>query len=77
MTVVDETPHEVTTTDQSCQSCRMIGTTVCLGVSGHLVYTSCSQRGVGPVAARPLYRVFVLACAGGFAALGVARALVD
>ena len=72
MTVVDGSEKS-----QSCLTCRMIGTTVCLGVSAHLVYSSTKQRGVGPMAASPMSRAFVLAFAGGFAALGVARAVVN
>jgi len=62
---------------QSCLSCRVIGTTVCLGVSAHLVYSSTQRRGVGPMAASPMSRAFILAFAGGFAALGVARAVLE
>lgn len=62
--------------EKSCLTCRVIGTTVCLGLSAYFVQASSKHSGMHPVGASPMSRVFILACAGGFAALGVARALV-
>ena len=58
-------------TTADCMSCRLIGTTVSLGASVYLlafVY--------GPKSPVGLHRNMTLAFAGGFAALGLARALV-
>lgn len=54
-----------------CLSCKIIGTTVSLGASGYLLQTVYSSK--PPIG---FHRVLMLAFAGGFAALGVARALV-
>lgn len=62
---------------QSCLTCRVIGTTVCLGLSAHLVHTASQQTSGHHAMGSPMSRAFILAFAGGFAALGVARALIE
>jgi hypothetical protein len=54
-----------------CLSCRVTGTIVCLALSA----STAVQHYARP-AASPITRALTLAAAGGFAALGVARALV-
>lgn len=54
-----------------CVSCRITGTVVCLGLSAYLT----AQTYARPPSS-PAHRIFSLAFAGGFAALGVVRALV-
>ena len=51
----------------SCTSCKVIGTTTCLGLSAYFVVQSKKQ-------ASPVGRTVVLGVAGGLAALGLARA---
>lgn len=53
-----------------CTACRVTGTGVCLGLSAYLT----AQTYARPPASTA-HRIFTLAFAGGFAALGVARAL--
>lgn len=53
-----------------CTACRVTGTVVCLGLSAYLAAQAYARPPVSPA-----HRAFTLAFAGGFAALGVARAL--
>ncbi len=59
-----------TTPEGDCWKCRVTGTAVCLGASAYLLAQNYAQ----PSASR-VHRMFTLLFAGGFAALGVARAL--
>jgi hypothetical protein len=54
-----------------CLSCRITGTVVCLGLSAYLTLQTYARPPTSPA-----QRIFTLAFAGGFAALGVTRALV-
>lgn len=54
-----------------CLSCRITGTAVCLGLSAYLTVQTYARPPTSPA-----QRTFTLAFAGGFAALGIARALV-
>lgn len=59
--------------DGDCTSCRVIGTTVCLGTSGTLAAQL--YRGV-PAVTGPAHRVVLLTFTAGFAVLGVVRAVI-
>lgn len=54
-----------------CLSCRVIGTVVPLAASGYLLAFKYSRK-----PPQGLHSIFTLAFAGGFAALGVTRALI-
>jgi len=54
-----------------CLSCRITGTVVCLGLSAYLTLQTYARPPTSPT-----QRIFSLAFAGGFAALGIARAIV-
>jgi hypothetical protein len=56
-----------------CTSCRVVGTTVCLGTSATLAAQL--YRGVPPVRS-PVHRAALAAFSAGFAALGVLRAAI-
>ena len=59
------------TTVTDCMSCRVTGTLVCLTCSGYLtsqLYTKAPIRGI--------HRLMTVTFATGFAALGVARAVI-
>jgi hypothetical protein len=62
---------EENTSRPDCLSCRITGTVVCLGLSAYLTLHTYAKPPTSPA-----QRIFTLAFAGGFAALGVARALV-
>jgi hypothetical protein len=54
-----------------CLSCRITGTVVCLGLSAYLTAQTYARPPTSPT-----QRIFTFAFAGGFAALGIARAIV-
>lgn len=56
---------------QDCLQCRMIGTGVCLAASAYLLVSNWAQPPVGRT-----HRAVMLGAAGGFLALGIARALI-
>ena len=56
---------------QDCMQCRVIGASVCLAASTYLTLQHYAQPPTGRV-----HRAFMLAAAGGFCALGIARALL-
>ena len=56
---------------QDCISCRVTGTVVCLSLSAYLTLQTYARPPTSPA-----HRIFSLAFAGGFAAIGIARALV-
>lgn len=56
---------------QDCMQCRIIGASVCLAASTYLTLQHYAQPPSGKV-----HRAFMLAAAGGFCALGIARALL-
>ena len=56
---------------QDCMQCRIIGASVCLAASTYLTLQHYAQPPTGRV-----HRAFKLAAAGGFCALGIARALL-
>ena len=62
----------MSTNKGSCMSCRVVGTSVCLGVSAYITLRTLTQN-----PASPSQRIFNLFMAGGFAALGIARGMVD
>lgn len=55
-----------------CLSCRVTGTAVSLFISAYLLAQTYAQ----PAVYSPMHHRVMLAAAGGFAALGVVRALV-
>jgi Na+/H+-dicarboxylate symporter len=61
---------EASVSSPACVSCKVIGTTTCLGLSTYFAVQSKTQPS-------PVGRTVMLGVAGGLAALGVARALVD
>ena len=58
-------------TQQDCMSCRVTGTVVCLSLSAYLAIQNYARP-----SSSPAHRAFTMAFAGGFAALGIARALI-
>ncbi len=58
---------ESSASSSACMSCKVIGTTTCLGLSAYFVVQSKTQPS-------PMGRTVMLGVAGGLAALGVARA---
>jgi hypothetical protein len=62
---------ESATPVEECLSCRTLGTVVPLGCAVYLVN---GVQGIPRV--QRVHRAFVMALAGGFAAMGVARALI-
>lgn len=56
---------------QDCMQCRVIGSGVCLAASAYLAMNNYAQQPAGQV-----HRAVMLAAAGGFLALGIARALI-
>ena len=56
---------------KDCLSCKVVGTTVCLGLSGYLTLSTYARP-----PSSPTQRILTLAVAGGFAALGIARAFL-
>jgi hypothetical protein len=58
---------------KDCLACRLTGTVVCLGASAYLAAHHYRQP---PVSTGPAHRAAMLAAAGGFLALGIARALI-
>ena len=56
---------------QDCMKCRVIGASVCLAAGAYLTLQHWAQPPTGRV-----HRAFMLAAAGGFCALGIARALL-
>lgn len=69
--VAEPEASKVEVAQQDCLSCRVTGTVVCLGLSAYLA----AQNYARP-SSSPAHRAFTLAFAGGFAALGIARALI-
>ncbi len=63
-----ETEASASSSSPACMSCRVIGTTTCLGLSAYFVVQSKTQPS-------PVGRTVMLGVAGGLAALGVARSL--
>lgn len=61
-------PSSTATTSKSCLSCKVIGTTTCLGLSAYFVFQSKTHPS-------PIGKTAMLGVAGGLAALGVARLL--
>jgi hypothetical protein len=53
-----------------CMQCRVVGSGVCLAASAYLVMHNFAQQPASRV-----HRAVMLAAAGGFLALGIARAL--
>jgi hypothetical protein len=56
---------------EDCWRCRAVGTVVCIGASAYLT----AQNFANPPASRA-QRIFTFMFAGGFAALGFARAII-
>ena len=56
-----------------CLACRLTGTVVCLGACAYL---AAHHYGQAPASTGPAHRAVMLAAAGGFLALGIARALI-
>ena len=56
---------------QDCMQCRVIGAGVCFAASAYLAASNYAVPPTGRV-----HRAVMLAAAGGFAALGLARALL-
>ncbi|KAL4859011.1 hypothetical protein ACK3TF_000802 [Chlorella vulgaris] len=56
---------------KDCLQCRVIGTGVCVAASAYLAVHNYGQPPAGPV-----HRAVMLAAAGGFLALGIARAIL-
>lgn len=55
-----------------CLSCRVVGTGVCLGLSVYITLRTLAQN-----PASPSQRIVNLFMAGGFAAMGIARGIVE
>ena len=70
MSEVSETKTRNQSSPVDCLSCRVIGTTVSFGASAFLIF---HLNGAKPPVG--LHRAMMIAFAGGFAALGVARAI--
>ena len=58
---------------KDCLACRLTGTVVCLGASAYL---AAHHYGQPTASTGPAHRAVMLAAAGGFLALGIARALI-
>lgn len=64
-------PQQHPQAPQDCMQCRVVGAGVCFAASGYLTLKNYAQPATGRV-----HRAVMLAAAGGFAALGLARALL-